>query len=293
MKGTYVNRNLESNEPETGFFTKLQQPLGLDMKKAYRFYQTYLAPGKEKEPFDNEAISYLAFNSKGNLEEFYNELRELFSTKRRDSSTKGNDKSSVARPKQPSHIFEDDLFDEEKDSNLTRTPVSDTHWRYTPQQIQERKKMMELVPGHIKPGVRRNNPGNVKPISGGWQGEIGIEEKFPIFKTPEHGLRALALNIITKQRQDGAKTAEELIKIWAPPTDGNHYNRNYETVVYSLLPKTIQRGQEINFMDIDILIPLMKGIVKGENSNAPYPEWMYRDAAMIAIGYNTSSRMRK
>lgn len=74
-------------------------------------------------------------------------------------------------------------------------------------------------------GIRNRNPGNLVfvPVIK-WQGQLGADsEGYVIFATPEDGVRAAALDLLTGFRRDGEDTIREIIAEWAPshenPTD--------------------------------------------------------------------------
>lgn len=75
--------------------------------------------------------------------------------------------------------------------------------------------------------VRQNNPGNLRPLSGGhsWDGQTDVQNGFAVFSSPEAGGRAAEQNLIAKQTQHGLTTLSQIIGDpkwgWAPASDGN------------------------------------------------------------------------
>lgn len=72
------------------------------------------------------------------------------------------------------------------------------------------------------PGIRRNNPGNIRSTPTQWQGkDTANTSPFEQFITIEHGLRALMINAHTLATRDGYNTIAKLITKWAPPHENN------------------------------------------------------------------------
>src|SRR3546814_3413666 len=72
-------------------------------------------------------------------------------------------------------------------------------------------------------GVRNRNPGNIDRTGVPWIGEDRSpearerEHRFCVFKTPEHGFRALVRVLLTYQRKYRLRTVAGMIDRWAPP----------------------------------------------------------------------------
>ncbi len=77
-------------------------------------------------------------------------------------------------------------------------------------------------------GMRNNNPGNIKLRDGAgniipWRG-LRKDQKDPTFSqftSAKWGIRAIARQIQTTQRESGAKTIKDLITVYAPDTENN------------------------------------------------------------------------
>ncbi|WP_223880896.1 hypothetical protein [Roseococcus microcysteis] len=74
-------------------------------------------------------------------------------------------------------------------------------------------------------GYRNRNPGNLDyHPSINWQGQIGrgdhwlpvAQQRFAAFETHEHGIRALARNLVTYQERHGLNTVRGIINRYAP-----------------------------------------------------------------------------
>jgi len=71
-------------------------------------------------------------------------------------------------------------------------------------------------------GLRNNNPLNLRPVSGGWQGQVGVDDdNFVIFSDISWGLRAYLLNFFSSINTHGTDTLREYINRYAPPTENN------------------------------------------------------------------------
>jgi hypothetical protein len=72
--------------------------------------------------------------------------------------------------------------------------------------------------GDLARGLRNNNPGNIK-TGEAWEGRIGVDGPFIVFKSMPWGLRALATDIGNKIRKDGLTTIRQIITKYAPPSE--------------------------------------------------------------------------
>lgn len=74
-------------------------------------------------------------------------------------------------------------------------------------------------------GLRNNNPGNLRPLSGGvkWLGEITPDtlNNFSRFSDIAYGLRAMITDITGDIARDGNNTLRKLITAYAPPSENN------------------------------------------------------------------------
>lgn len=77
-------------------------------------------------------------------------------------------------------------------------------------------------------GFRNNNPGNVRPLSGGrkWIGQTGVDyagskEGYVIFDSMQNGFRAMARDLQVKINR-GLNTIEKIIPVYAPAADNNN-----------------------------------------------------------------------
>ena len=132
-------------------------------------------------------------------------------------------------------------------------------------------------------GVRNNNFGNIRRIPGKeWAGQIGKDGTFCRFKSPEHGLRAIAKNLIDKEGRYGDKTLRAIVKSWAPAIDGNNTNA-YIADVSKLTG--YHPDEELDLTNRETLISIVAAISK-RDSGAVFPKETYeRAVAMLPQNY--------
>lgn len=79
------------------------------------------------------------------------------------------------------------------------------------------------IPG-LPRGLRNNNPGNLRPLSGGtkWQGELEPDSgNFSRFQDIAWGLRAMITDITGDIMLDGNDTLRKLITAYSPPGENS------------------------------------------------------------------------
>lgn len=124
-------------------------------------------------------------------------------------------------------------------------------------------------PSRLPRGLRNHNPGNIRGGAEKWRGEVGRDpDGFCIFATPELGLRALALLLLTYQRKHKLRTIEQMIGRWAPPNEND--TPSYVAAV------ALQCGigpRDVVYLQGDrlMLCNFVRAIVKHENGRQPYP----------------------
>lgn len=73
--------------------------------------------------------------------------------------------------------------------------------------------------------IRNNNPGNLRLTAINWKGKVpkdsNTDKSFEQFTSPVWGFRAMAMDIINDVKK-GKNTPLELIKEYAPASDGNN-----------------------------------------------------------------------
>ena len=118
-------------------------------------------------------------------------------------------------------------------------------------------------------GIRNNNPGNIRHGEK-WEGlsDKQTDSSFCVFKTPEYGIRAMAKILLNYQKKYGLKTIKQIISRWAPPNENNtqSYIKSVSAAV-GVLP-----DDEISLNNKNIMMSLIKAIIKHENGEQPYSE---------------------
>lgn len=123
------------------------------------------------------------------------------------------------------------------------------------------------------PGIRNNNPGNIRFDGTKWRGLIGDDGAFCIFDTPENGVRAIARILLKYQARTGSPgmggngldTIREIISRWAPPTENN--TESYILSVAKSLGVTPETALKQSQWP-----GLIKGIIRHENGEQPYSD---------------------
>ena len=118
-------------------------------------------------------------------------------------------------------------------------------------------------------GIRNNNPGNIRHGEK-WEGlsDKQTDSSFCVFKTPEYGIRAMAKILLNYQKKYGLKTIKQIISRWAPPNenDTQSYIKSVSAAV-GVLP-----DDEISLNNKNVMMSLIKAIIKHENGEQPYSE---------------------
>jgi hypothetical protein len=130
-----------------------------------------------------------------------------------------------------------------------------------------------------------NNPGNLRPLPDGeaWLGQTGVRETptgaYCIFADAEHGIRAMAENLLAYERA-GPLTLAAIFATWAPARDGND-PASYAKFVAARLG--VAPDKPVALTDPIVLVQCCKAIAIMENGHPPVPveDW-YPDATIAA-----------
>ena len=115
-------------------------------------------------------------------------------------------------------------------------------------------------------GLRNNNPANLKG-NDLWLGKTGVDEGgFIQFKTPQAGLRAMAINLANQEKKHGINTVSGLISKYAPNSENDTVSY-IEKVANDL---GVKPNQKIKLTDKKTMLKLMKTMITVENGNQPY-----------------------
>jgi hypothetical protein len=132
-------------------------------------------------------------------------------------------------------------------------------------------------------GVRNNNPGNIEQSDIQWDGKVNsADPRFESFSTPEAGIRATALNAITKQ-QNGAKSVQDIISQWSPAKENGAAN----TAAYiANVSKSmgVNPTDQINLTDPQQLTSFTNAIISHENSGYSYSPTQVATGVNAALG---------
>jgi hypothetical protein len=113
----------------------------------------------------------------------------------------------------------------------------------------------------LDPGLRNNNPGNIKDDGTLWQGKIGADGTFVIFQDITWGIRAMAKNITTKFNR-GLNTIRLLITDWAPPSENDT-----DAYIAAVVAETGQGADDLLQLDPATMHDLIRAIIDHENGS--------------------------
>ncbi len=130
-------------------------------------------------------------------------------------------------------------------------------------------------------GIRNNNPGNLEASwAFTWQGQNGTDGRFATFASPEHGIRALGVNLLAYQRR-GLDTISKIISRWAPPQDNNNTTAYIQKVSQAL---GVTPTTRLDVASPGVLTALSKAIIHQENGNVPFSDETIASGIASALG---------
>jgi hypothetical protein len=149
------------------------------------------------------------------------------------------------------------------------------------------KRCLDKV-GLVPRGVRANNPGNLERGKKPWVGEVndGREPRFAQFKTPEDGIRAIGVCVMTyvdhRKANDGSAidSVDDIINRWAPSHEND--TRAYAAHVAALLK--VDPFEKVNFYAWDNIRALTCGLIEHENGLNPYSDTTI-DTGLLKAGF--------
>lgn len=127
-------------------------------------------------------------------------------------------------------------------------------------------------------GVRNNNPGNLRDDGSPWIGRTGVSGGFLTFRTPEHGMRALAIDLLTGYGR-GENTLTAIFRQYAPSSEND--TAAYIRAVAQRMG--VRADQALNLRDEGVLSSLMGAIVRHENGGDFFPLSMILGGARAAL----------
>lgn len=134
--------------------------------------------------------------------------------------------------------------------------------------------------GNIR-GIRNNNPGNLEASEQfEWQGQTGSDGRFATFSSPEHGIRALGMNLLSYHRR-GLDTVSKVISRWAPAQDNNDTAAYIQKVSQAL---GVSPHARLDLSAPAVLSALSKAIIRHENGTIPFDERVISSGVFSALG---------
>lgn len=131
-------------------------------------------------------------------------------------------------------------------------------------------------------GERNNNPGNLVKTGGmRFDGQItGQDERFASFATPEHGIRALALNLKRYNDKYGLNTVAGIINRWAPS------NENDTGAYVGMVSKAlgVSANQPLDMNSPQVVASLTSAIIQHENGRMAYSDEQIASGVGAAFG---------
>lgn len=120
-------------------------------------------------------------------------------------------------------------------------------------------------------GIRNCNPGNIRR-GDNWDGlvENGKEKdsSFCVFQSPQYGIRALTKILLNYEKRYGINTVKGIINRYAPSSEND--TESYIKHVCEVLG--VGEEDSLNLYDKNILLTLIKAIIKHENGVQPYQD---------------------
>lgn len=146
----------------------------------------------------------------------------------------------------------------------------------------------QQTPRKLPRGIRNNNPLNLRISNNPWRGKVydGQDPAFEEFTSMVYGIRAAMINIRTiinrRIRAVGKCTLQDIINVWAPPSDGNN-TRSYVQQVANAVG--IATNVNIYFHP-DIIIPIVVAMCNVENGLNPETHAPYITTEQCKKAYN-------
>ena len=130
-------------------------------------------------------------------------------------------------------------------------------------------------------GIRNNNPGNIRKGKSKWQGlsDEQLDIEFCTFKTPQHGIRALAIILKNYQRKYALNCIATIIPRYAPSSENNP-----KAYIDSVAEKTgFGAMQHLDLSKPEVMKPLVKAVIHHENGRNPYGDEIIDQAIKMAL----------
>jgi hypothetical protein len=126
--------------------------------------------------------------------------------------------------------------------------------------------------------LRNNNPFNIEfRASIQWEGQIGTDGRFVVFRDSLSGIRAGMINIHTKMTRDGLNTIRKIISRLSPAVE----NPTEAFIQFVAGRLSVAPDQPITWRPY--IIPMSKAIIQFENGQQPFSNDELNDA-LVATG---------
>ena len=138
-------------------------------------------------------------------------------------------------------------------------------------------------------GIRNNNPFNLIFTDEEWEGKTerdpGIEDTFERFDSPEAGIRAGAINVLT-QYSKGYDTLATLLERLTP----SETNPTESYIKYVSDRMNIDPNEKLNLTEPMTLRGLSSAIIGFENANHAYEDELLDGALSRALEYHITTK---
>lgn len=130
---------------------------------------------------------------------------------------------------------------------------------------------MSRIDPRASRGFRNRNPGNIEHVPANrWLGldDPPSDGRFCRFVSHEHGIRALAILLMTYYDRHGCDTVSKIITRWAP----KHENPTVDYAAFVARSVGVGPDRRINVHDPRVMHDLTGGIIRFELGGQPYSE---------------------
>lgn len=150
--------------------------------------------------------------------------------------------------------------------------------------IREGERLVSTFTGNQTCGERNNNPGNIRPASYTWTGQVGTAEcgvsgSFVVFSEPVYGIRAIAKDLLTKYAR-GLNTVASIITVYAPPSE--NLTGSYIAQVAKMLG--VSENTPLTMTDGYTLNAFVRAIILHENGRISYDDATISRGVAMALG---------
>jgi hypothetical protein len=134
---------------------------------------------------------------------------------------------------------------------------------------------------NVPRGIRNNNPGNIDRNKTKWQGmadDQSSDPRFVVYKTPQFGIRAMAVTLLTYEHKYGINTIRKAVNRWAPPVE-NDTGAYVDAVCKDA---GLDADAPEDFDDCAVMTAIVKAIIHHENGQQPYSDTVIEEGLHMA-----------